>query len=382
MSSIISGSRLPHIEGSIFATMDRAAKRSGAVNLSQGFPDFAPDQRLLNALSEAVQNNHNQYGLPEGSESLRQAIAHMFKKLYGIGLSAETEITITAGATQAISAAISSLVHAGEEVIFLSPAFESYAPAILLAGGIPVCVGLRTPTFEIDWDEVEKHVTMHTRMIIVNSPHNPTGRCWTMVDVDRLGRIADQYNLIVLSDEVYHNIVFGPQQHITAISDAQLRERTVVMGSLGKTMHVTGWRIGYAIGAPVLTNEIRKILQFSTYAAPTPLQQAMATVLDDAAYCDLPQVFLQKRNRFLAGLGGSRFSFIPTEGSYFQMLDYSAISDLPNADFANHLIQSYGVAALPMSGFGSQYAKSKLLRFCFAKKEETLDAATAILRAV
>jgi methionine aminotransferase len=382
VSSIVSDSRLPHIKGSIFATMARAAKKYGAVNLSQGFPDFAPDQRLLDALSEAVQGNHNQYGLPEGSETLRQSIAHMFQNLYGLGFSAETQVTITAGATQAISAAISSLVHAGEEVIFLSPAFESYAPAILLAGGVPVCVELRAPTFEVDWDEVEKSVTTHTRMIVVNSPHNPTGRCWTAVDVDRLARIADQYNLLVLSDEVYHNIVFAPQQHITAISDARLRERTVVVGSLGKTMHVTGWRIGYAIGAPALTNEIRKVLQFNTYAAPTPLQQAMAAVLDDAAYSDLPQLFLQKRNRFLKGLGSSRFSFMPTGGGYFQMLDYSAISELPDTEFANHLIQCHGVAGLPMSGFGSHYAKSKLLRFCFAKKEETLDAATAILRAI
>jgi methionine aminotransferase len=382
VSSIVSDSRLPHIKGSIFAAMTRAAKKYGAVNLSQGFPDFAPDQRLLDALSEAVQGNHNQYGLPEGSEALRQSIAGMFQSLYGLGLSAETQITITAGATQGISAAISSLVHAGEEVIFLSPAFESYAPAILLAGGVPICVELGATAFEIDWDEVEKRVTTHTRMIVVNSPHNPTGRCWTSDDVDRLARMADQYNLLVLSDEVYHNIVFAPQQHITAISDARLRERTVVVGSLGKTMHVTGWRIGYAIGAPALTNEIRKVLQFNTYAAPTPLQQAMAAVLDDAAYCDLPHLFLQKRNRFLEGLGNSRFGFTPTEGGYFQMLDYSAISGLSDGEFANHLIQNHGVAGLPMSGFGSKYEKSKLLRFCFAKKDETLDAATTILSTI
>jgi methionine aminotransferase len=306
----------------------------------------------------------------------------MFKRLYGIALAAECEITITAGATQAISATVSSLIHAGDEVIFMSPAFESYAPAILLAGGIPVCVELRKGTFEIDWDEVEQRVTTRTRMIIVNSPHNPSGRCWTETDRDKLARIADTHNLLVLSDEVYHNIVFTPQSHITAISHARLRTRSVVVGSLGKTMHVTGWRIGYAIGASALTDEIRKVLQFNTYAAPTPLQQAMAEVLDDAAYRDLPGLFLRKRNRFLEGLGDSRFSLTPTDGGYFQLVDYSAISTIGDVEFANYLIEKHGVAALPMSGFGTQYAHSKLLRFCFAKKEETLDAATTILRKI
>ncbi|MCK4140433.1 methionine aminotransferase [Ralstonia pseudosolanacearum] len=379
MSSIVSDSRLPHIKGSIFADMSRAAKKHGAVNLSQGFPDFAPDRRLLDALTEAAQGNYHQYGLPEGSEALRQSIARMFWNLYQLDLSSETEITITAGATQAISAAVGSLIHAGEEVIFLSPAFESYAPAILLAGAVPVCVDLQAPKFEIDWDEVEDRISPRTRMIIVNSPHNPSGRCWTAGDVARLAELADRHNLLVLSDEVYHNIVFE-QPHITAISDEQLRKRTVVVGSLGKTMHVTGWRIGYAIGAAALTHEIRKILQFNTYAAPTPLQQAMAVVLDDAAYRDLPELFRRKRDRFLKGLEGSRFTFAPTGGGYFQLADYSAISDLPDAQFANRLIETHGVACLPISGFGSQYAQARLLRFCFAKQERTLDAATDILR--
>jgi methionine aminotransferase len=359
--------------------MSRAAKEHGAVNLSQGFPDFAPDQRLLTALSEAIQGNHHQYGLPEGSEALRQSIAHMFENLYGLKLVPETEITITAGATQAISAAVSSLVHAGEEVIFLSPAFESYAPAALMAGAVPVCVDLKAPAFEIDWDEVERRISPSTRMIIVNSPHNPTGRCWSAADVSRLAEIADRHNLLVLSDEVYHNIVFAPKRHISAMSDERLRKRTVVVGSLGKTMHVTGWRIGYAIGVASVTHEIRKVLQFNTYAAPTPLQQAMAAVLDDAAYGDLPRLFRRKRDRFLDGLQGSRFTFTPTEGGYFQLLDYSAISDMRDTEFARFLIEQHGVAALPVSGFGPQYAESRLLRLCFAKKEETLDAATAIL---
>ena len=379
MSSIVSGSRLPHIKGSIFADLSRAAKKRGAVNLSQGFPDFAPDQRLLDALKETVSGNYHQYGLPEGSEMLRQSVARMFRNLYHVEPAPDTEVTVTAGATQAISAAVSSLIHAREEVIFFSPAFESYAPAVMLAGAVPVCVNLRPPTFDVDWEEVEDRVTPRTRMIIVNSPHNPSGRCWKADDVKRLAEIAEKYNLLVLSDEVYHNIVFE-REHITAISDERLKQRSVVVGSLGKTMHVTGWRIGYAIAAAPLTNEIRKILQFNTYAAPTPLQQAMAVVLDDAAYRGLPDLFLRKRNRFIEGLRNSRFGFTPTGGGYFQLVDYSAISELSDTEFSAHLMETHGVAALPVSGFGPQYAQARLLRFCFAKKEKTLDAATTILR--
>lgn len=377
---IVPDSRLPHIKGSVFAAIARVAKKHGAVNLSQGYPDFEPDPRLLNALSEAVQSNYNQYELPEGSEPLRQSIAHMFADLYGLRLSA-AEVTITAGATQAISATVSSLTHPGDEVIYFSPAFESYAPAILLSGATPVCVELKAPGFEIDWDAVEKQVTTRTRMIIVNSPHNPSGRCWTSDDVNRIAELAERYNLLVLSDEVYHNIAFD-QQHITAISDVRLRERAVIVGSLGKTMHVTGWRIGYAIAAAPLTNELRKILQFNTYAAPTPLQQAMAVVLDNVTYRGLSHFFRQKRDRFLQGLSDSRFKYISTAGTYFQLLDYSDISALPDDEFCRHLIETYGVAAMPLSGFGSQYAQSKLLRFCFAKKDETLIAATSILREI
>jgi methionine aminotransferase len=374
-------SRLPHVKGSIFSALSRVAKQYDAINLSQGFPDFAPDPRLLESLSIATKGGHNQYGMPEGSEALRRSIGHMYEDLYSLRISPDAEITITAGATQAISAAVSSLVHPGEEVIFLAPAFESYAPSILMAGATPVCVDLPAPRFEIDWEEVERRVSPHTRMIIVNSPHNPSGRCWNSNDVDRLATLAQRHNLLVLSDEVYHNMVFdGP--HITALSEPRLRERTIVVGSLGKTMHVTGWRIGYAAAAAPLTAELRKILQFTTYAAPTPLQQAMADVLDASTYLSLPALFRGKRDRFLAGLRGSRFEFVPTSGGYFQLLDYSAISAVPDTQFADLLISEHGVAGLPVSGFGAQYANSRLLRFCFAKSDETIDKATHLLRAL
>lgn len=383
MSTIVSASRLPTISGSIFAHMARTAKKYGAVNLSQGYPDFPPDRRLLDALSQVIHGNRNQYGLPEGSEALRASIQRMMRELYGIEANAESEITITAGATQAIFAAVSGLVHAGEEVIFLSPAFECYAPAITLAGAVPVRVDLRAPSFSIEWDEIERKINKRTRMIVVNSPHNPSGRCWTHSDVDKLAEVAEKNNLIVLSDEVYHNIVFEGGGHITALSDARLRERTIVVGSLGKTMHVTGWRIGYAIAAAPLTDEIRKILQFNTYAAPTPLQQAMAEVLaEDDAYRYLPDFFRQKRDRFLDGLKSSRFHFSSAQGTYFQILDYSAISDEPDTVFAHRLVSEFGVAALPLSGFAPNYTNARLLRFCFAKKDETLRAATEILSSI
>ncbi|PCE34280.1 methionine aminotransferase [Burkholderia ubonensis] len=382
MSTAVLGSRLPNIEGSIFAAMTRAANKHGAVNVSQGFPDFQPDSRLLDALADAVKGNFNQYGLPEGSEALRQSVSQMLGSLYGVDTDLESEITITAGATQAIFAAVAGLVRSGDEVIFMSPAYESYVPAILLAGAEPVCIELAAPTFRIDWNEVRRRITPRTRMIIVNSPHNPSGKCWTREDVRNLAEIADRHNIFVLSDEVYHNIVFPPFEHVTALSESALRERSVVVGSLGKTMHVTGWRIGYAVGSPKLTREIRKILQFNTYAAPTPLQQAMSAVLDDAWYQSLPQFFCRKRDRLLAALEHSRFSFEPTEGGYFQMLDYSDISSLPDSEFAHELVVRHGLAVLPISGFGPQYAHAKLIRVCFAKSEETLDAAASILQQV
>ncbi len=372
-------SKLPHTKGSIFSALSRVAKQYDAINLAQGFPDFAPDPRLLNSLATATQGDHNQYGMPEGSEALRRSIGRMYEDLYSLRLCPDIEISITAGATQAISAAVSSFVHPGEEVIFLAPAFESYEPSILLAGAHPVCVALRPPHFEIDWEEVEKHVSVRTRMIIVNSPHNPSGRCWSSDDVARLAALVERHNLLVLSDEVYHNMVFdGP--HLTALSEPRLRERTIVVGSLGKTMHVTGWRIGYAAAAAPLTAELRKVLQFTTYAATTPLQQAMAEVLGASTYLGLPALFRAKRDRFLEGLRGSRFRFMPTSGGYFQLLDYSAISTEPDTQFARLLISEHGVAGLPVSGFGAQYANSRLLRFCFAKSDETIDKAAIILR--
>ncbi len=383
MSAIVTTSRLPIIESSIFARMSRIAVQFNAVNLSQGYPDFPPDERLIEALFNAVQSNYNQYSLSEGTEALRVAISKMFTVLYSMPVDPVVELTVTVGATQAIFATVSSLVHTGDEVIFFQPAFECYMPAIMLAGGIPTALQLHGPTFLPDWDEVEQAITERTRMIIINSPHNPTGACWLQADARRLGELADKYGFIVLSDEVYHNILFEQQEHVTVFSEPRLRERAVVVGSLSKIMHVTGWRIGYAIASAALTAEIRKVHQFQTYAAPTPLQYAIAEILNDSnSYLALSKLFARKRDLFLDGLQDSRFKWLPTRGGYFQLLDYSAISNEADSDFANRLITDFNIAAIPLSSFSIPYQETRLLRFCFAKKDETLLTATAILRTV
>jgi methionine aminotransferase len=376
-------SRLPAVSGSIFAEMSRLAAEFDAINLAQGYPDFAPDEVLLTALESVLRGNHHQYSLPEGARPLRQGIGEMFETLYGCRADPDSEITITAGATQAIFATISSLIHAGDEVIYMAPAFECYAPAIILAGGVPSCVQLRAPGFGIDWNHVESLVTPRTRMIIVNSPHNPSGRCWDSSDLDSLADIAERHDILVLCDEVYHNITYAGRRHLTALGHPRLRDRSIVVGSLGKTMHVTGWRIGYAIGAAGMTSELRKILLFNTYSAPTPLQQAMATTLASRdSYLGLPVLFQRKRDMLVDGLRASRFRFEATEGTYFQMLDYAAISDVPDVDFVRFLATTHGVAAIPLSGFGKAYRDSRLIRLCFAKQDRTLVNATELLAKV
>jgi methionine aminotransferase len=360
--------------------MSRLAAECNAINLAQGYPDFGPDETLLTSLESVLRGNHHQYSLPEGARSLRQAVGEMFAILYNCYIDSESEITITAGATQAIFATISSLIHAGDEVIYMAPAFECYAPAIILAGGTPSCVQLQAPGFAIDWNQVEKQIVSRTRMIIVNSPHNPSGRCWNSEDLDSLADIAERHDLLVLSDEVYHNITYAGRRHLTAFEHPRLRDRSIVVGSLGKTMHVTGWRIGYAISGARMTSELRKILLFNTYAAPTPLQHAMATTLASRdSYLGLPALFQRKRDMLLEGLGASRFQFDATQGTYFQMLDYSAISGMADVDFVRFLASTHGVAAIPLSGFGKAYLDSRLIRLCFAKQDQTLLNAVELL---
>ena len=335
----------------------------------------------LNKVAMSAMNH--QYGPPEGVLALRESICAMMDDLYGLSFDAHENVTITVGATQAIFTAIHTLIHAGDEVIFFEPAFECYAPAIKLAGGIPVSLPLRSQDYLPDWPQVAKAITSKTKLIIINNPHNPSGSCWTAAAMQQLGQIADQHGLWVLSDEVYHNMVFPPNQHLIAASIPELRQRTIIVGSLGKTLHITGWRLGYAIAPRHFTQEFRKIQQFLVYAAATPLQHAVAKALSvKSTYRHLANLFQNKRDRFLAGLQGSRFTWTPSAGAYFQLLDYSGISGECDATFADQLVKKHLIASIPLSSFYSAAPAVQKIRFCFAKRDETLDRATSILRGI
>jgi methionine aminotransferase len=377
-------SKLPNSDGSIFAKMGAVASKFSALNLSQGFPDFDPDIQLIDALQQAARSGINhQYAPSEGVLTLREAISAMMDDLYGFSVSPVENITITVGATQAIFTTVQALIHAGDEAVYFEPAFECYEPAIKLAGGVPVSLPLDPVSYLPDWDKVESSISARTKLIIINNPHNPSGSCWTLADMRRLGKIAEKHNLWVLSDEVYHNIVFSPYSHVAAWYVPELAERSIIVGSLGKTLHVTGWRLGYMLASRRLTLELRKLHQFSVYAAPTLLQHAVAAVLGKKeSYSHLSELFQGKRDRFLSGLEGSRFKWVPSKGAYFQLLDYSEISNENDKTFAERLVKEHRIAAIPLSGFHSTPPSSRTVRFCFAKRNETLDRATAILREV
>lgn len=362
--------------------MGAVAAKFSAVNLSQGFPDFDPDSRLIEALCQvAVTGINHQYAPSEGVLSLREAISAMMDDLYGISVDPVDNVTITVGATQAIFTTVQALIHAGDEVIFFEPAYECYEPAIKLAGGTPIPLSLDPDSYLPDWDKIERCITSRTKLLIINNPHNPSGSCWSLSDMRRLGKLAERHNLLVLSDEVYHNIVFSPSNHVFAWCVPELLDRTVIVGSLGKTLHVTGWRLGYTIAPLKITRELRKIHQFSVYAAPTLLQHAVSSILRNKdSYFNLADFFQTKRDRFLSGLEGSRFKWVPSKGAYFQLLDYSGISDEADTAFSERLVKEHRIAAIPLSGFHTSAQNSRIIRFCFAKRDETLDRATSILR--
>ncbi|HEX7683439.1 MAG TPA: aminotransferase class I/II-fold pyridoxal phosphate-dependent enzyme [Trinickia sp.] len=376
-------SRLPQSAGSIFARYNREALRHHALNLAQGFPDFPPQARLLEALERTARlPQSHQYGPPEGVPALREAVAGMLQDLYGVKIDPVTELTITAGATEAIFIAAQAMLRPGDEAIFFSPAFECYEPAIRLAGATPVSVPLNAAHLP-DWDAFRARLRSRTRLVIVNSPHNPTGTCWPQADLDMLATLADTHGFRVLSDEVYHTMVIPPQRHVCAWSRPPLAATAAMVGSLGKILHVTGWRLGYAVAPRAVTDEMRKLHQFVTYASATPLQHAAAAALSDAdSYRGLRSFAQQRRDRFLSGLEGSRFAWRPSHGGYFQLLDYTGISDDADTTFSEYLLKSHRVAALPLSSFGACPSASRQLRFCVAKQDDTLDKATAILRGI
>jgi methionine aminotransferase len=376
-------SKLPHVGTTIFTVMSQRAAETGAINLSQGFPNFDAPERLKQWVAEHVAAGRNQYAPMIGVETLREQIAVKFARSYGRTIDPLNEVTITLGATEALFSAILALVHAGDEVIVFDPSYDSYAPAIVLAGGKPVHIPLQPPQFAIDWQRVRDAITARTRLIVINSPHNPATAILSAQDLTELASIVRETNILLLADEVYEHIVFDGERHHSICVHAELAVRTVGVYSFGKSMHATGWRIGYAVAAPDLTREIRRVHQFNTFTITTPLQHAIADFLREAPeHCaGLSDFYQRKRDYFLSRLKGSRFTFTPSAGTYFQLLDYRAISKQGDVEFADRLINEAGVAAIPLSVFYERPPSLTCLRFCFAKTEETLaEAAERLCR--
>ncbi|NOV27228.1 pyridoxal phosphate-dependent aminotransferase [Cupriavidus necator] len=369
-------SRLPGVGTTIFTVMSALAAEKNAVNLGQGFPDFDCDPRIIDAVTGAMRAGHNQYPPMAGVPRLRQAIATKIASLYGHQYSWDSEITVTAGATQGILTAILCAVHPGDEVIVLEPCYDSYLPAIELAGATAVPVTLEAPAFRVPFDKLAAAITPRTRMILVNTPHNPTGTIWRAADMERLAQILAGTDILLLSDEVYEHMVYDGQPHASVSRHPELARRSFVISSFGKTYHVTGWKVGYVAAPAALMAEFRKVHQFNVFTVNMPVQHGLAEYLaDPAPYLQLPAFYQAKRDLFRAGLANSRFKLLPSDGTYFQCVDYSAISDLSEADFAMWLTREIGVAAIPVSAFYTQPRESGVVRFCFAKKDETLALA-------
>lgn len=375
-------SRLPQVGTTVFTQMSQLALEHDAVNLGQGFPDFACDPKLVDLVAEAMRAGHNQYAPMTGMPVLRQAIAAKIEATYGHRYDANTEITVTVGASQAIHTAILAVVHPGDEVIVIEPAYDCYAPAIALAGGVvvPVAMLFDEAGFSVPWEQVAAAVTPRTRMIVVNTPHNPTGTILRQADLDALAAIVDGTPILVLSDEVYEHMVYDGEPHASVSRHPVLAERAFVVSSFGKAFHVTGWKIGHVAAPAALMTEFRKVHQYNVFCVTAPMQHAIAAYLQDPApWRDLPAFYQGKRDLFRAGLAGSRFTLLPSDGTYFQCVRYDAISDQSEADFARWLTTEIKVAAIPVSAFYGQPKESRVVRFCFAKKDETLQLALSRL---
>lgn len=374
-------SRLPEVGTSIFTIMSRMALEHGAINLSQGFPDFEVAPELINLINSYMLTGHNQYAPMPGTPALRKAIAGVVEKTYQRPTDFETEITICAGGTEAIFASIAAFVQAGDEVILFDPAYDSYDPAVRLNGGTPIHLKLLPPDFSIDWEQVRKSITSRTRMIMINSPHNPTGAVLSESDLRNLEKIVTENNLLVLSDEVYERIIFDDFVHQSVLKFPALASRSIAVFSFGKTFHATGWKVGYTVAPESLTREIRKTHQFITFSVNTPVQLAFAEYLSNPeTYLHLGKFYQQKRDFFLQQIAGSTFKPLPCHGSYFQLLSYEGTSALPEKEMAEWMTREKKLAPIPVSAFYQDGTNQHLLRFCFAKGEETLAAAGKILR--
>lgn len=375
--------KLPKVGTTIFTVMSQLAAEHGAVNLGQGFPDFAVPQRLVDELDRAMRAGHNQYAPMTGVVPLRQAIAEKVLRCYGREVDPDTEITVTSGATEALFNAIHAVVRPGEEVIVLDPAYDSYEPAIDLAGARAVHVPLDPQTFAVDWDRVRAAVTPKTRLLIVNSPHNPSGAMFDQADIRALAALLEGTGIYLISDEVYEHIVFDGRRHESILRYPELAARAFVVSSFGKTYHCTGWKIGYAIAPPALSAEFRKVHQYNVFCTFAPAQHAFAAMIrqEPEHYEQLGAFYQEKRDRFREQLLGTKFKPLPVPGGYFQLVDYSAVSDLPDAEFVKWLTVEHGVTAIPLSPFyETPPAGQRLARLCFAKNEATLDAAIARLK--
>ncbi len=380
-STITIASKLPDVGTSIFAVMTRLANEHGAINLSQGFPDFDCDPALVDAVERAMRDGHNQYAPMPGVLALREAIAAKVQRCYGAIFDPHTEIQVTSGATAGLYATLTAFVQPGDEVILFEPCYDSYVPVIRLSGGTPVFASLRYPDYRVNWDEVRRAVTPKTRAILINTPHNPTGVAWTADDMRQLTATLDGSDVLLIADEVYEHIIFDGRQHESVLRYPDLRARACVISSFGKTFHTTGWKVGYCVApAPVLA-EIQRVHQFMTFTVHTPSQVAFAEfVRRDPLASDLAPFYQQKRELFLQLIEGSRFKPLACEGTYFQLLDYSAIARDKDNAMAMRLIMEHGVASIPCSAFLYQDGGGPVLRFCFAKKDETLRAAGERLR--
>jgi methionine aminotransferase len=376
-------SKLPASGVSIFSVMSRLAEEHGAINLSQGFPDFDCAPELVETVARYMREGYNQYAAMPGVFSLREALSHKIERLYGRHYDPATEITVTSGATEGLFATITALVHRGDEVLLFQPAYDSYAPAVQLSGGIPTYVTLRGPDYRVDWDEVRRAITPRTRVIMVNSPHNPTGMVFDRDDLRELGRVLQGTDAIVVADEVYEHIVFDGARHESLARYPEIADRAVVISSFGKTYHTTGWKIGYCAAPQAISVEIARVHQWVTYAVNGAIQRAYAEFVTRDPECrDLAAFYQAKRDRFLNLISGSRFRPLRCRGTYFQMVDYSEITDERDSDFALRLIREHGVAAIPITPFLADADPGPVLRFCFAKRDETLEKAAERLRRV
>jgi methionine aminotransferase len=374
-------SKLPGVSTTIFTVMSKLAAEYNAINLSQGFPDYACDPNLVELVTKAMQDGFNQYAPMPGSPVLKETIAAKVENLYKVNYNPDTEITVTAGGTQAIFTALAAIISAGDEVIIFEPAYDSYAPTIKLLGGLVKTYELAPPDYAIDWDMVKKLFTARTRMIILNSPQNPTGSILSADDMKALIKLVSGTDILILSDEVYEHLIYDEQKHQSVMLYPELKQRSFIVASFGKLLHATGWKLGYCLAPEKLTKEFRKVHQFNVFSVNSPMQQAIATYLQTPAnYTGIAAFFQEKRDYFRRLLAESRLELLPCNGSYFQCVSYRNISEEKDTDFSMRLIKEFGVATIPVSAFYQKGTDHKIIRFCFAKEHETLALAAEKLK--